>query len=88
MVERKVTRSGKDTDGDITKLCQSGAAWSPRKKADAINDIESERYKYYVQQPGTQKAYVHVVNDPVKGKYLRTSADKDSDNNLDNLPDC
>lgn len=87
MADRQVTASGKDRDGDITKLCHSGAAWSPRLKADAIRDIESGTHTYYVQQPGTLRVNVNVVNGP-NGKYLRSTADKASRNNLDNLPDC
>ena len=41
-------QSGKDRDGDITKLCQPGELWSPRAKADAIGDIESRAHTYYV----------------------------------------
>ncbi len=41
MAKRQVTQTQKDTDGDITALCNPEASWSPRKKADAINDIFS-----------------------------------------------
>lgn len=87
MADRQVTASGKDRDGDITKLCQSGASWSPRSKADAIRDIEGGLHTYYVQRPGTTRVNVNVVNG-TSGKYLRSTADKASSNNLDNLPDC
>jgi len=86
MAERRVTQTGKDKDGDITKLCNPNEYWSPRSKQGAISDIESETHKYYVQS-GTNKAYVQVVNGPT-GKYLRTTADPSSSNNLDNLADC
>ena len=39
MTERRVRQTGKDTHGDITALCNVGEAWSPRLKADAINDV-------------------------------------------------
>lgn len=87
MADRKVTASGKDKDGDITKLCNSGESWSPRAKADAIRDIDNGIHSYYVQQPGTSRTEVRVVNEG-GSKYLRTTADKSSNNNLDNLPDC
>jgi len=45
MADRQVTASGKDKDGDITKLCKSGEAWSPRQKADAIRDIENGTHR-------------------------------------------
>lgn len=87
MADRQVTHSRKDTDGDITALCNPGESWSPRSKPDAIYDIESRLHTYFVRSPGTTRADVHVVNGPT-GKYLRTDADAASGNNLDNLPDC
>ena len=88
MAEREVTKTGKDDDNDITSLCFSGAAWSPRSRADAVKDIDNGHHKYYVQQPGTAKAYVHTFMHKTKGKCLRTDPDCDEANNLDNLRDC
>ena len=85
MADRRVRRSGKD-EGDITSLCNSGESWSPRGKADAISDIEAGTHRYYVQEAG-DVAWVRVIDGP-SGKYLRTTADSSSNNNLDNLPDC
>jgi hypothetical protein len=87
MADRQVTASGKDKDGDITKLCKAGETWSPRPKADAIRDIENGLHTYFVHQAGTTRVNVTVVNGAT-GKYLRSTADKSSKNNLDNLPDC
>ena len=84
MADRKVTKTGKDTDGDITKLCGS---WGSASKATAISDIDHGTNSYYVQQPGCGRSDIHVVNGPT-GKYLRSDPDKTSNNNLDNLPDC
>lgn len=86
MIERKVTKSQKDKDGDITALCNSGQPWSPRFKKDAISDIDSKICNYYVETEG-KKVEVIVVNEAGK-KYLRTSPDKTKKNNLDDLPDC
>lgn len=86
MADRKVTHTGKDSDGDITKLCNQ-AVWGNATKAAAIQHIESGTHSYYVQQPGTARADIHVVNGPT-GKYLRSDPDPNSNNNLDNLPDC
>lgn len=87
MADRAVRKTGKNRDGDITSLCDDGAAWSPRKKADAIHDIENRLHTYYV--PWTSgRTEIRVVNDPVKGKYLRTDRDTTTKNNLDDLPDC
>ena len=46
MAKRYVRRTGKDRNGDITKLCNDGDAWSPRLKADAIYDIEHAIHGY------------------------------------------
>jgi Protein of unknown function (DUF3892) len=86
MADRRVTKSGKDKDGDITRLCNAGQSWSPRSKADAIDDIEDDRHSYYTQEE-SYRSEVRVV-DGANGKYLRTDADSTSRNNLDNLPDC
>lgn len=86
MADRAVYKTGKDGDGDITSLCNSGADWSPRKKADAISDIENKVHTYYV--PWTDgRTEITVVNGPT-GKYLRTVRDGSTKNNLDDLPDC
>ncbi len=84
MADRKVTRTGKDSEGDITKLCGS---WGQESKAIAIRQIDNRTTSYYVQQPGCGRSEIHVVNGPT-GKYLRSDPDTTSDNNLDNLPDC
>jgi hypothetical protein len=86
MAEREVKQTGKDKDGDITALCNSGELWSPEKKDDAINDIENNIHKYYVFSFGA-RTYIHVVDGP-NGKYLRTDPDSTTSNNLDDLPDC
>ena len=86
MADRAVRRTGKDSDGDITALCNRSQSWSPRKKEDAIRDIESGTHTYYVPwQDG--RTEIHVVDDP-DGKYLRTDHDNTTRNNLDDLPDC
>lgn len=86
MAERTVSRTKKDADGDILALCDGGASWSPRKKADAIYDIESGTHTYYAQW-GAERRIIKVVNGP-NGKYLRTDRDNTSRNNLNDLPDC
>lgn len=85
MPNRRVTRTGKDKDGDITSLC-SDAWWSPISISQAIKDIESGTYRYYVKS-GTEEADIHVVQGPTR-KYLRTDPDKTTVDNLDELPDC
>ena len=85
MARRQVNATGK-SNGDITKLCKGSEFWSPRQKADAISDIESGTYRYYVAWP-EKETEIRVVNGPT-GKYLRTDRDNTTRNNLDDLPDC
>lgn len=87
MTRRAVYRTGKDSDGDITKLCNSGQYWSPRLKAGAISDIESGAHQYYVPWSDGTTTEIRVVNG-TNGKYLRTDKDGATKNNLGDLPDC
>lgn len=87
MAERAVVQSKKDRDGDILALCNPDEHWSPRSKANAIQDIESGLHQYYVPWNDGTKTSIHVVNGPA-GKYLRTDKDNTSNNNLDDLPNC
>lgn len=84
---RRVYRTGKDSDGDITKLCNSAADWSPRLKASAIADIEAGAIGYFVEDSRGNQAVVKVMTVGYT-KHLTTTPDKSSENNLDNLPDC
>lgn len=86
MSDRAVRNTGKDSDGDITKLCDPGAVWSPRYKADVIKDIEGGVHTYYVPWK-SGRTEIRVVNGS-SGKYLRTDRDDTTRNNLDDLPDC
>ena len=83
MADRQVTRTGKDRDGDILKLC---GPWGVANKAEAIRHIETRAHRYYVGR-GTNPVWVIVVNGP-HGKHLRSSPDGGVSNNLDSLPDC
>jgi len=87
MADRAVLRTGKDRDGDITKLCNTGQFWSPRSKQDVINDIECGTHRYYVPWTHSEKTWIRVVNNNGR-KYLRTDRDHTTKNNLDDLPDC
>lgn len=86
MADRAVRKTKKDTDGDILALCDDGEYWSPRRKADAINDIESGAHTYYVPWK-SGRTEIRVVNGQ-KGKYLRTDRDDTTKNNLLDLPNC
>lgn len=87
MTKRYVRATGKDRQGDITRLCNGGEYWSPRSKADVINDIELGLHEYWVNWLNTPETRIRVVHGPT-GKYLRTDRDTTSRNNLDDLPDC
>lgn len=87
MADRRVTKTGKDGDGDITALCNPNWSWSPRGKSDAIRDIDNGVHSYYVRDSLGRRADIHVVNGS-NGKYLRTDPNSSCSDNLDNLPDC
>ncbi len=87
MAKRYVRATGKNSQGDITKLCNLGEYWSPRSKADAISDIETGSHEYWVNWAGSPETKIRVVSGST-GKYLRTDRDTTSRNNLDDLPDC
>lgn len=87
MARRAVTQTGKDSQGDITKLCNPGEAWSPVLKADAIEQIDNKEHEYYVPWSDGIETDIRVVEGE-NGKYLRTDKDDTTRNNLDDLPDC
>lgn len=74
---RQVKATGKDDDGDITSL-QGGFGEVPLNQA--IREIEQGAARYAVGD-----SEIHVVNGP-GGKYLCTSPDATTSNNLDDLP--
>ncbi len=84
MAKRNVYRTGKDGDGDITKLCNGSEPWSPREKDEAISDIENKTHEYY----SNGETSIHVVEESDGSKYLRTDPNGEKGDNLDNLPDC
>lgn len=86
MESRKVERTGKDRDGDITALCDG---WGRTPKQQAIREIESRTHNYWVQVAGVGPVKVVVMpGDARRGKYLRTDPDKTTRNNLSDLPNC
>lgn len=87
MANREVTGTRKDSDGDIVALCNSNAIWSTKLKSMAILEIEEDIHRYFIKIDN-KEVEIHVVNDRLKGKYLRTDPAKTVKNNLDDLPDC
>ena len=85
-MDRAVTRSGKDADGDIIRLCNPSASWAPVSKATAIRDIDTNTHTYHVPWR-SGRTEIRVVQGP-NGRYLRTDQDNTPRNNLDDLPDC
>jgi hypothetical protein len=81
-----VRKTGKNSDGDITSLCDDGASWSPRSQSNAIADIEAGTHTYHVPWKSS-RSEIHVVSGAT-GKYVRTQRDGSTGNNLDELPDC
>lgn len=86
MADRRITGTGKNTDGDIVSVCNH-SVWGKATRAEAIRHIETGLHTYFVKQPGTTRSDVHVVDGP-SGKYLRSDPDGSASNNLDNLPAC
>ena len=71
------------SDGDIIGLCGD---WGAKEKTTVIWEIETKKSRYYVNEAGYETEVRVVVYG--NGKYLRTTADVTSRNNLSNLPDC
>lgn len=86
MARRAVHKTGKGANNDITALCDDGAPWSPRSKADAIRDIDNNVHTYYV--PWRDKETEIRVVPGSNGRYLRTDRDSTNKNNLEELPNC
>ena len=84
MARRRVTKSEKDSDGDITGVC--GPEYYYRAKWGVIEDITAELHEYYVSEAGYEST-VHVYEQNGV-QHIKTFADASSANNLDNLPDC
>jgi hypothetical protein len=85
VADRRVKKSGKDADGDITSLCGD---WGSVTKVTAIYELTPPvTNTYYVQDSAGRRADVRVVKG-TSGKYLRTDPNSSCTDNLDNLPDC
>ena len=84
MADVRVKRTGKDDDGDIISLCGD---WGKDSKSEAIRYIENGTHTYYVNEVAP-RVNVHVVTSSSGRKHLRTTSDRTSKNNLDNLPNC
>lgn len=83
---RTVTRCTRGADGDTLLLCNPAQNWGPRGANQVISDIESGLYSYYTEWAGA-RAQIYVKTRGYK-KYLTTSANGTTLNNLDYLPPC
>tara|TARA_Y100000590_G_scaffold68331_1_gene74457 strand:+ start:3848 stop:4102 length:255 start_codon:yes stop_codon:yes gene_type:complete len=82
-IEKRVTHSRKNKDGDITHIKAGGSIIS---KELAIIYIDAGLYGYYTYEDNS-RADVYVYNKN-GARHIKTNADRTSKNNLDNLPDC
>lgn len=87
MALRKISKTKKDSDGDIIALCNPGEPWSPVSKDQAIREIDGGMHEYYTDILG-QRAKIIVVKDHNGKKFLRTDKDSSTSNNLGELPNC
>jgi hypothetical protein len=83
VADRRVTGTGKSSDGVITSLCGS---WGEETKASAIAHIEAGLHRYFTDASGVTADVVVVQGED--GKYLRTDPDKSLADNLGDLPGC
>ena len=69
MANRRVTRTGKDPDGDITRLC---GAWGGTSKALAIREIGGGTHSYFVDAAGyhTSVRVITVGYKSISGRPL------------------
>lgn len=72
----------KNADGDITDVGVKGS-WE-RTVAVVVSSIENRVDTFFVNVP--QRADVYVAQTPSGHKFLKTTADTTTVNNLDNLP--
>jgi hypothetical protein len=85
VAERLVTHALRDSKGVVRALGNPDSEWFQRRREWAISDILSDRHTYFVES-GSAARPILVVDGP-SGRYLRSSPDSTSDNNLDLLPE-
>lgn len=82
MADAEIKNVRKDNDGDITDVGVSGQWEWPVAKV--IASIENRTNTFFVNCP--QRANVVVDKTTAGRKFLKTTADTTTKNNLDNLP--
>jgi hypothetical protein len=94
MTDYEVFGNGREkgcSGGDITHLAikEKNEMWPKEMIVDSIEN-KGDKFWSYVYKNGTKdkdtKIEVEVIDDDVKGKYLRTQTDPTEENNLLELP--
>lgn len=86
MEDRVVTHVTQNRIGEILALCNPDADWSPRRRQDAIDDIELEVHGYRAVWPDGESAPVYVGHGR-HGKALRADHPGKDGVGLKQLPD-
>lgn len=82
VADAEIKNVRKDLSGDITHVGVRGRwEWSV---AEVVASIESRTNTFYVNCP--QRADVYVAPTSAGRKFLKTTADTTTKNNLDNMP--
>lgn len=76
--ERIHSIGGSNSDGSRWRLTEN----------QAIADIESGKYAFYVERPAGHRVNVVIAESPWGHKYLKTTADGEQPDNLLALPSC
>lgn len=82
VADAEIKNVRKDLSGDITDVGVRGRWDWP--VAQVVESIESRINTFYVNCP--QRAEVYVAQTSAGRKFLKTTADTTTKNNLDNLP--
>lgn len=82
MADAEIKNVRKDRDGDITNAgVKDRWEWAVTQ---IVSSIESSTNTFFVNCP--QRADVFVAQTPAGRKFLKTTADTTTKNNLDSLP--
>ena len=84
MINLRVTRVGKEGNGNISSLCGS---WGKVGKTAAVRLIKCSDVCFYVESPSGAGETVKVVERNGR-EYLETSHNRQKENGLAGLPPC
>lgn len=83
---RIITHVTKDERDNIIEVGAEGVWREPVEKVIADMDSEHPMFEYRVQGPHSENTGAISVVHGRHGRYLRTHADRENHNNLDELP--